>query len=224
MDMVEKITNLLSEVPPDLDAAQQLLAAHKLTEEEVMQIAINCTDNCFGEYLDALDPRFPDITVDRMHSNHIVSVLELLLEFGLNPNVSLNGENAMWNTMWISAPNVGATALRLMLEHGGDPNHRIPEEVETLFDWIDFKVSYDEYTHEYLHTVQLWWVLMAYGACFSNGKISITMLDGNSVEILKNFERYDFTIEPLPQEPHRYGCWNMHIYDKDTGKEVAVYR
>ena len=60
---------------------------------------------------------------------------------------------------------------------------------ETLFEYIAFKVSYDEYTHEYFHTVQCWLLLMAYGACWQDGNIPITMLGEKSVDIFKDFER-----------------------------------
>jgi hypothetical protein len=37
------------------------------------------------------------------------------------------------------------------------------------------------------------------------------MLGNNSVEIFKNYELYDYEIEPLSQEPGKYGCRIMHI-------------
>ena len=58
--------------------------------------------------------------------------------------------------------------IALLLENGGNPNHLISCEGESIFEYIDFKVSYDEYTHDYLHTVQCWSVLMAYGACLGD--------------------------------------------------------
>ena len=73
--------------------------------------------------------------------------------------------------------------------------------------------------------VQYWLLLMAYGACWqNNGKIPLTMLGNNSVEIFKNYELYDYEIEPLPKEPGKYGCWIMHIYNVETREEVAVYK
>lgn len=150
--------------------------------------------------------------------------MALLLEFGLNPNTIVKDENVMWNTMWIDAPNTAAAVLKLLLENGGEANHFIPGENETLFEYIAFKVSYDEYTHDYFHTVQCWLILMAYGASWSNGEIPITMIGNNTVDIFKNYQMYDYVIEPLPKEPGKYGCWRMHIYNIETKEEVAVYR
>ena len=64
---------------------------------------------------------------------------------------------------------------------------------------------------------------MAYGACWRDGNIPITMLGEKTVDIFKDFELYDYEIEPLPQEPGKYGCWIMHIYNIATHEEVARY-
>ena len=44
-----------------------------------------------------------------------------------------------------------------------------------------------------------------------------------TVEIFKEFEQFDYEIEPLPQEPGKYGCWIMHIFNIHTREEVARY-
>jgi len=223
MELVDLIKKTFEDTPYDLGGIRNLLSKRKFTAEELAEIAIDFTDNCFCEYRDALDHEEESVTIENMHSNYIVNAIGLLLEVGLDPNTTVNAENVMWNAMWIDAPNVAASVMKQLLEKGGNPNHIIPAEGESLFEYIAFKVSYDEYTHKYFHTVQCWLLLMAYGACWRDGKIPITMLGENSVEIFKEVERYDYEIEPLPQEPEKYGCWIMHIFDKETSKEVAVY-
>jgi hypothetical protein len=201
-----------------------MFSQREFTKEELSKIALGCIDKCFGEYSDARNPEYPNFTVDNMSSNYIIDAITLLIERGLDPNLVVNDDNPIWNAMWIDAPNIGASVMRLLLENGGDPNHYLSSEGETVFDYISFKVSYDEYTHDYFHTVQCWLVLMAYGACWKNGELPLTMLNGNSVEIFKKFELYDYTIEPLPQEVGKYGCWIMHIYNVETNEEVAQYK
>ncbi len=223
MGFVEQIKKVFEERPSDLEQIRELLSSSQLSKEELAELAVDFTDDCFCEYRDALDPEIESVTVENMHSNYVVDAIRLLLEFGLDPNIIVNHDNAMWNAMWIDAPNIAASIMRLLLENGGDPNHFIPAEHETLFEYIAFKVSYDEYTHDYLHTVQCWLVLMAYGACWRDGGIPITMLGKHSVEIFKEFEQYDYDIEPLPQEPGKYGCWIMHIFNVHTQEEVARY-
>lgn len=224
MELVYLIKKKFEDTPSDLDGIKELLAQRKFTAEELAEIAVDFTDECFCEYHDALDPEIESVTIENMHSNYVFDAINLLLEAGLDPNTVVNDDNAIWNAMYIDAPNVAASVMRLLLEEGGNPNHIIPAEGESLFENIDFCVSYDEYTHKYFHTVQCWLVLMAYGACWPDGGIPITMLGDNSIEIFKEFERYDYEIEPLPQEPNKFGCWIMHIFDKETREEVAVYR
>ncbi len=224
MNLVKQINELFEKAPFDLSGIRQLLSCRKLTESELAELAVGFTKQCFGEYYDALDPEIESVTIENMHSNHIIGAISLLLEFGLDPNTIVDDDNVMWNSMWIDAPHMAASVLKLLLENGGNPNHFIPSEGESLFEYISFKVSYDEYTHEYFHTVQCWLLLMAYGACWQDGEIPIKMLGGKTVEIFKDIDLYDYEIEPLPQEPGKYGCWIMHIYNVETTEEVAVYR
>ena len=223
MYLVNQIKERFNNTPSDIEGLRELLSMRKFTEEELAEIAVDFTDHCFCEYQDAIGLRVPEITLENMKSNYILNAIALLLEFGLNPNTIVEDENVMWNTMWIDAPNVAADVLKLLLENGGDPNHLIPSERETIFEYIAFKVSYDEYTHDYFYTVQCWLILMAYGACWDNGEIPITMLGDNTVDIFKNYQMYTYEIEPLPQEPGKYGCWRMHIYNIETREKVAIY-
>ena len=226
MNLVNQIKELFETNPSNIEEIKRLLSMRKFTKDELSEMAISFTDNCFCEYLDVMNGHVPSVNIDNMCSSYVVEALRLLLEVGLDPNDNnmQDDENVMWNTMWIDMPNVAAKVMKLLLENGGNPNHFLPGERETLFEYIVFKVSYDEYTHEYIHTVQCWLLLMAYGACWADGDIPLTMLNGNSVDIFKDFELYDFEIEYLPRKPGKYGCWIMHIYNINTKEEVAVYK
>lgn len=223
MDLVNQIKEIFEQEPYNLVKIRELLNSRDFTIEELAELAVTFTDKCFGEYSDALDPEVESVSIENMHSNYVLQAIKMLLEFGLDPNTIFDDDNVLWNAMWIDAPNVAASVMRLLLENGGDPNHFIPAERETLFEYIHFKVSYDEYTHDYLHTVQCWLLLMAYGACWKDGSVPIAMLGENKIDIFKNFEHFDYYISPLPQEPGKYGCWIMHIYNTETKEEVAVY-
>ena len=223
MVLVNQIKEIFKQEPSNLDEIKKLLSLREFTKDELAELAVAFTDECFSEYYDALEPEVDSVTIENMHSNYVVKAIEVLLEFGLDPNTIFDNDNVLWCAMWIDAPNVAATVMRMLLENGGDPNHFIPAEHETLFEYIAFKVSYDEYTRDYFHTVQCWLVLMAYGACWRDGGIPITMLGKHSVEIFKEFEQYDYEIEPLPPEPGKYGCWIMHIFNIHTQEEVARY-
>ena len=224
MNEVNRIKEIFVQTPENLAEIREILSSREFTKKELAELGAAFTWEGFNEYYDALNPECPEVSIDHMHSDYILDAIQLLLEFGLDPNLVVDEESAFWHAMYIDAPNVGASLMRLLLENGADPNLPTISAGESIFDYIDFKVSFDEYTHDYFYTVQCWLVLMAYGGQFrKNGKIPITMLNGHSVEIFKNFELFDYTIEPLPQEPGKYGCWIMHIYNIETKEEVARY-
>lgn len=160
-----------------------------------------------------------------MHSNYIVDAIKLLLQFGLNPNIVIDDENVMWKAQYMDTPNVAPAVLQLLLEYGGSPNHFIETEQETLFEYLDFKVSYDSYTHEYRHVVQCWLLLMAYGAKRRNNANSppIKMLGNYPITIFKDYQAFDYIIEPHHNQLNNGECWTMHIFNVNTKEEVAVY-
>ena len=247
MELIAQIKELFKKTPSDLEGIRKLLSSQKLTEDELAELAISFTEDCSFEYSDALISEDKSVSIANMHSNYIIKAIDLLLNFGLDPNTIIKGDNVMWCAMWIDAPNVAASLLKLLLEHGGDPNHYLPGEGESIFSYIDCKVSIDEYTHDFFHTVQCWLLLMGYGACWRNRELPLTLRGENSVEIFKNFDRYDYEIELLPQKSGKHGCWIMrifdaivphkrkkdnfldsdswimHIFDVETKEEVAVY-
>ena len=222
----QKLTSLFAQIPPDRQAITHIFRRHSFTQEQLSQLAVDLAEDCFREHYDALDVKVQEVTPEHMHSNHLIESLKQLLQFGLDPNLSVGEyeDNVMWDLQYVDAPNVGASAMRLLLENGADPNLILPSEGESVFDDLAFKVSYDCYSHEYFFMVQCWLVLMAFGGCWRDGSIPLTMLNGHQVGIFKEFEYYDYKIEMLPQEPGYYGCWIMHIFDTRTGEEVARYK
>ena len=220
-ERLEALKKLFCTVPPDWVRIREELAAGDYSEKDLTELALAVTDECFCEYRDALDPEVMAVTEETMYSRHVVTALEILLEYGLNPNRCIDGENPMENTLWMDAPSVGARALRLLLEHGGDPNLLTGDDPETLFEYSSFKVAEDVDEKDYLCIVQCWWVLLAYGGCYRDGSIPIVMLKNRDVSIFKDFERFCFTIER--GDPENIHDWKMHIYDRETREEVARY-
>ncbi len=224
MDYKEEIEELFYGFPPKWDVIRKKLDERPLSGFEVAEVAIDLADRCNGEYGRAMDPDIKGYTPDRMHSTYLLDSLKLLLEYGLDPNtmIYIYDDNILVALTYVDAPNVGAAALRLMLEHGGDPNIGSDDyESDRLFYAHTSAIEYEKYENEY--SVQCWWLLMAYGARWPDGSLPLTMLNGNKVEMLKDFERFDYTIEFHSNPGNYYGNWTMHIFDKTTGEEVARY-
>lgn len=212
MSIIEKLKKLLSEVPPKWNQIRNIMDSNTLTKEDLATLAISLADDCFCEYTDALDPEIKGLDADNMCSDYLIEGLSLLLEYGLDPNIVVNEDNVMWNLQWVYAPNVGAGALRLLLENGGDPNHEQSSWGGRLFQNIDYEIDEDVGEVSWYAVIQMWLVLIAYGGYRIEGILPITMKNGNSVEIFKNFENYYFEKNEV-----------LQIFDKETGEEVAYY-
>lgn len=231
METVERLKIMFSEIPPKLEAIRAVLKNANLKREYIWEIANSAVEDCMFEYRDALEDKKAqsgssgDIRFENFHSNFIVGSLELLLEFGLDPNYETEYDNIMGNIQWIDMPNIAATALRLLLEHGGDPNFHSQYDPETLFERVTFDVSenHNHFTYRDVNFVQCWLVLMGYGGSFRDGTIPVKMKNGYQVEIFKRFEKYDYQIEKNHVESPKWNDWRMHIFEKATGREVAVY-
>jgi hypothetical protein len=219
-EAVERLKALFAEIPPRWAQIGDLFSRCEFTPEELAEAAVDVTDNCFDEYSQALDPSCPSVSVDRMHTPYVIPSLAILLEHGLDPNLVVDGENAMWNTQWINAPDICAGALRLLLESGGDPN--LVLDGESLFECVTYKVSEDDHDRDYFCLLQCWLVLMGFGGCWSSGAIPVRMLNGNDVRIFRNYELFDFRIERPISENGKRSRWIMHIINRETGEEVAI--
>ena len=95
MELVNLIKEKFEDTPSDLDGIRELLAQRKFTAEELAEIAVGFTDECFCEYHDALDPEIESVTIENMHSNYVFDAINLLLEVGLDPNTVVNDDNAL---------------------------------------------------------------------------------------------------------------------------------
>ena len=142
----------MSACPPDLVEISRALDIGKYSPQELAELACHAANNCLGEYYDFCSGQFSEIQNGDLHGDHLPCILRLLLQHGLDPNIETpSGDNVLAELQWIDQPNVAADALRLLLSHGGDPNLQPSRDRETLFEKVDVRVSYDEYTHDFFH-------------------------------------------------------------------------
>lgn len=219
---MEKLYQACCELPCDLSKVRRLLATTQYTSSDLMRTAVQFVDwECFCESRDFVEDKGRKAQAGELHTHYLYQVLELFLEFGLDPNESTDNSNIMSCLGYVDNDYDGANCLRLLLEHGGDPN--LVVEGESIFDYLMFRVNYDlgEYDIDYWDSlVHQWFVLLGFGGRWSSsGKIPVEMKNGHSIEELRMHEQIAYFLEPWPDKPE---CWTMHIVRKETGEEIAV--
>lgn len=237
----QELLNLLMSIPPQFEAAKAYLDTNLLSANEVTRVANIYADKCCWDYDEYLHETWPDIDalsnmpipqgiVPGIPSAYIYDVVALLLKYGLDPNAVYQAGGETYNIMrlvlFIDNEYIAADTMRLLLDHGGDPNLRTG--IETVFECIDediwFGAIEQEIRWRYDAWVHVWMVLLAYGGEIP-GK-------GPMVETFREYGNYmtdeKFDLKKLRDHREYYfGLtkdnyeYVLHIFDKRTFGEVA---
>ncbi len=217
MRKTEYLLSLLMELPPRLNVIEKELQATEYTSEEITLAACKFADKCFMEceFFEEAFNRKPQ--KEEVHSSYIYEICELLLKYGLNPDLIIEENNIMYELRYIDYEYLSAETMKLMLENGANVN--IDDGDEPLFQALDFDIMYDvdglEDKEIFDKEFRLWLLMIGFGAAVDN-RCPVNLAEGFSVERFKNFRQFTYTIERLEKE------WIMHIIDIKTGKEVAT--
>jgi hypothetical protein len=191
VENVDSALDIILERPVDFFRLNRLLYEWKPPAVALSEIANILGDLCAYEFADASDDG--NIVEENLMGFYLPEILQLLLSYGMDPNEHFDSNNIMAQLQWVDYKDCAVRSLKLLLESGGNPNLSV--DGESLFEHVNTVVSYDQYEDEYL--VKFWLLLMAYGGCWENGEIPLTMAEGYAVEIFKNHEDYVYTIEML---------------------------
>lgn len=227
MKLTDKENALLTpllELPPDWGAAENLLQSEHFTSDEITRVAIEYADACDWDATNyASEHNIPHTYefIPNLHSSYLCGVISLLLPYGLNPNAIYEGEHLMKKVAYVNNELVGADALALLLENGGD--YMLCTDDEPFFKEIDFHVffaSVEQYHRPtYASLVHLWMVMIGYGARCGEDKMQVfkefDKTEYFSFDKLRNHRDYYFGLS------HLEGDYAISIYDKDTLWEVA---
>jgi len=162
---------------------------------------------------------------------NLPAVTKAFLDRGMDPNQLVTEdypdeapEKNFYHTPLISATrfeddSTAAESLKLLLEHGGDPN--------TIYEYGDFEENVFEFyvEDEFVHGPDLdcrtfYGLLLcrAYGGKQRSGYEHFMMLIDAPISIFKEYDRYWYEYEH-----HENYSSTLYVVEKETGKRVARY-
>ncbi len=225
----QKLLDLLTAVPPDFSAAEPLLREETYTPAEITRVTLEYAEECqceAGEFAWQHGIPHSAEVMPALHSTYIVEVIRFLLPYGLEPNGIYDGWNIMHRVAFLDNECLGADALGLLLEQGGNPDLTMPDREETVFETIDFDVFFGALEQDdrvrYAAWVHAWLVMIGYGAHIREDRIEVFKeYDSEQyfdLKKLKNHRDYYFGVTHF--ENH---CF-ISVFDKKTLMEVARIR
>lgn len=217
MNKVEKLLAMLMELPPKFELAEKELKTSEYTSEEVVLVACKFAESCFMECREFEDSFGRQPQKEEVHGAYLYEVCEILLKYGLNPNLIVDKSNIMYEIRYADYKHTAAETMRLLLENGG--NVDIDDGDEPLFRSLDFDIVFDvvELNNKvfFEQEFKLWLLMIGYGGTIVDNRCPVDVMDGFSTEQFKNFENFTYEIEFTEKD------WIMHIFDIRTNKEVA---
>ncbi|MBP3279182.1 MAG: hypothetical protein J6M44_09535 [Butyrivibrio sp.] len=214
---MNKIREAFKAFGPEYEDRYEMIEKSALTKEELTELGVDIEVTCTYDYYRE-DERTGvyEIIPEGIqgYSLYLHDIIEYLLSKGMDPNLFVDEENVMWELQYFTATSTGAEVLTLLLENGGNPNIRENDNSESLMEYINYKIRFELESEEQnpMGLFHLWLVLLAFGGCYSNGVLPVEMLDGNKVEIFKDYQRFEYRITEE----------TMEIIDKTNGSIVAM--
>ena len=205
----------------------------KYDADAVNVAALNYVDNCDDLFYESIyqSHHQPGETILGFESSHLAEAIELLLDYGLDPNKIFREDdpkehaeefNIMQWLQFIYNGYQAADALYLLLSHGGNPNLIV--NGEPLVSDPDFDMCFDSVNREdipdviYDAKLHYWMVLVGFGAVFDNGRLPLEPVNGFDLSLLREHRNYYCGV--IHSDRTKEG-WDLCIFDKHTNWEVA---
>ena len=163
---------------------------------------------------------------------NLTVITKEMLDQGLNPNQLVtkefpdeDPEKNFYHTPLISVTRYGddgavAESLKLLLEHGGNPNTVYSFEGSGEYDEnvFEFYVEDEFVNGPDLDNGSFYGLLLcaAYGGKYPNGYTPFTMLIDAPISVLKDYDKYWYEYEY-----HERYTSTMYVIEKETGRRVA---
>lgn len=229
----KQLFDLLMQIPPDLPRLREALREGCFSVDDINRLAIDFVEECQWEREDR--PHEQEVgdyyweevkTLPDLHSTYLYRIMELLLEFGRDPNAIVDGEPLLRWLPFIDNEYVGADTLALLFEHGTDPRLK-DGDGESLFLDLDFDVCFSALEQRdrraFDALVHSWLVYIGYGTRLEDGSLPVDPLSADDetpfdLNDLRQHRNYTFGLSHIHSKGER---WTLHIFDKRTMWEAA---
>lgn len=156
--------------------------------------------------------------------------LRIMIDSGLDPNHVFDGENPIWDFQYITEEHcLNARLLRILLEHGGNPNIDPEEDGEygiNLYEYVDIAVYHNKEGID--RAIPYLLMLTAFGGKTRDGKRYFVMTEGHAIEELKKIEKlvWDCNSSSIHKIEEKIGTNNVeiHVFNRETQEEIAHYK
>ena len=231
----KRLYELILTIPVDLNEIKKEIENSQLSAEELGIVAYEYANECFYEGVEIddednenLDLFFssPAVVIPNHHSTYFLEVIELLLQYGLDPNTIVEDDSLLDTVRYVHNEYIAADTLALLFANGADIDLKI--KGSRVFHDIDFDVSFDAFNQHnrryYDSLVHCWFVWLGYGARMDNGESGLELYTewntGKEFDLakLRNHRDYDFCLSRVPSHGEN---WSLHIFEKKTLWEVA---
>ena len=230
MDLTENAEKLFRMLyTKDFNAAEleTQLESGAFSADDINQAAYEYVEYCtdipdYEEY----DKHALGETIPGIESSHLLEAIRILLDYGLDPNASMDQEsinsNIMYSMLFVENGYQAADAAKLMLEHGGNPNIVIAEEDMPAFMMWDFwyflggDVESRYIADSVVHYIM---VYLGFGAKWRNGDEIIKTFGDFKVSDFIDHRKYYYGIVRSETEET---LW-VSFFEKATNREVARY-
>ena len=241
--LIQPLLDALLQIPPDFNYVDQQIEEKQLSPRLVTKLGYDYLsalhiEECENRGLDdTRDTTWEEVTkLPDKHSTYMYEVIDMLLEFGLDPNYYETGKRGFFLMVLVTCISNGFVApdtLALLLEHGGNSDTIVDgwNLYDHVYNDLSFSMMCDNYersTHLHNHSLaHCWFVLLGYG-CYGthdNGhplEFRVRDSEGEDgyfdLKKLKNHRNYTLA---KTQADNDGSPSTLSIIDKRTCWEVA---
>lgn len=231
----QKLYDLLFTTDFDAEMLRERLKTGEFSAEDVNRAAIGYVEDCAnpGETHsdwdhDAIDEKYTfGEDIPGLENSHLLEAMKILLDYGLDPNYSTNGDitgNIMWAMHFVFNGYQAADAVALMLEHGGDPNLELNgwRLIDDLCVDISWFLGGDEDSRYIADSfMKYWMVFVGYGAKWEDGSEIVETYGDFQTTDFRNHRNYYCGIIHIEDPEYPNGNSAVSFFDKRTNREVA---